>query len=644
MRLLTEKEIATLVVYGCTAENWKNIEVADDFSPNFVSNVHFSGAIKLGKFEKIFELNGTVQRHFGIFNCHLHNCSIADNVYINKINNYIANYDIADGAYIENVNSIGTNGISTFGNGVKIAVVNEGGGREIPIFNELSAPLAYLLAFYRHKTKFINTVEQKISDYAKNQSSDKGKIGANAKIVNCGKIENINIGEFAQLDGVSSLQNGSINSNENAKTIIGNNVIASDFIVLSGAKIAGGAILERCFVGQATHIDKQFSAVDSAFFANCQLFHGESCSVFAAPYTVSHHKATLLIAGYYAFFNAGSAANNSNHLYKLGAVHQGVLERGAKLASNAYLLFPAKIGCFTTVLGAHKTHFDTSKLPFSVLSAENEKSHLIPAANLKSVGTQRDAQKWAQRDNRTAHKIDPVNFELFNPYSIGKINEAIELLSDLIDKKADADNFIYKNVFVKKAAAQKGLETYIAALEVFVAQQIIAHCAENNPNHLLQLFNTKAEIGRGEWLDLAGLLAPQNEIETLISSVELGELSLNEIQTKLNEFYQKSAEYTWTWTVEILEKYLNKKSADFTKEEILRWLESALKSEKTLTATWLSDAKKEFAEQMKTGYTNAADFDAVRGTYDAHLFVKTLIENSEKFQKDTMKLIESVKN
>ena len=56
-RNLTDKEIATMVVYGCTAENWKNVQVAENFKPDFISNVHFSGDIRLGTFEKIFELH-----------------------------------------------------------------------------------------------------------------------------------------------------------------------------------------------------------------------------------------------------------------------------------------------------------------------------------------------------------------------------------------------------------------------------------------------------------------------------------------------------------------------------------------------------------------------------------------------------------
>ena len=66
--------------------------------------------------------------------------------------------------------------------------------------------------------------------------------------------------------------------------------------------------------------------------------------MFAGPYTVSHHRATLLIAGYFSFFNAGSGANQSNHMYKSGPVHQGVHLRGCKFGSDAYVLLPASTG------------------------------------------------------------------------------------------------------------------------------------------------------------------------------------------------------------------------------------------------------------------------------------------------------------
>ena len=84
-----------------------------------------------------------------------------------------------------------------------------------------------------------------------------------------------------------------------------------------------------------------YSASDSLFFSNCQEENGEACAIFAGPFTVTHHKSTLLIAGMFSFMNAGSGSNQSNHMYKLGPIHQGAMERGAKTIS-VFLLFMAR--------------------------------------------------------------------------------------------------------------------------------------------------------------------------------------------------------------------------------------------------------------------------------------------------------------
>jgi len=66
---------------------------------------------------------------------------------------------------------------------------------------------------------------------------------------------------------------------------------------------------------------------------------------------VTHHKSTLLIASQFSFMNAGSGSNQSNHMYKLGPIHQGIMERGAKTSSDSYILWPARIGAFSLCYG-----------------------------------------------------------------------------------------------------------------------------------------------------------------------------------------------------------------------------------------------------------------------------------------------------
>ena len=132
MRQLTSKEIESLQASGCSADDWKNISVADGFNPDSVSKTSFSGKCQLGVFSGVSEING-VPFPKGINNARLHNCVIGNDAVINGISRYISNYEIADGAILIDNCEIFCNNSSAFGTDTKIAVLNENGGRSIPL-------------------------------------------------------------------------------------------------------------------------------------------------------------------------------------------------------------------------------------------------------------------------------------------------------------------------------------------------------------------------------------------------------------------------------------------------------------------------------------------------------------------------------
>jgi len=161
LRPLSAEEIAKLASQGCSCDDWSNIEVADEFDAGKVKSTHFCGEVKLGVFEKQVSFCGGVKKPSGISNATIHNCTIGNNVYINRIRNYIANYRIEDDVIIENVDLLAVEGESSFGNGTEVAVINEAGGREIPIYDHLSAHTAYIIACYRHRPKVIENLQKK---------------------------------------------------------------------------------------------------------------------------------------------------------------------------------------------------------------------------------------------------------------------------------------------------------------------------------------------------------------------------------------------------------------------------------------------------------------------------------------------------
>ena len=374
-RKLEKEEIEALEARMCSASDWNDVEVAEGFSVEHVHSTRFSGKVRLGRFGKEFRMPGGIVKHSGLYNVTLHNVTVGDDCRVENVKNYIANYDIGHDCFIENVDIILTDGTTSFGNGVEVSVLNETGGREVMMHDFLSAHQAYVMALYRHRPELIEGLKKTIGRYVASVTSDRGTISPHVTIVDAGYIKNVKIGEYCKIEGTSRLRNGSINSNVHAPVHVGVGVIGDDFIICSGSSVEDRSTITRCFIGQACHIGHTYSASDSLFFSNCHGENGEACAIFAGPFTVTHHKSTLLIAGMFSFMNAGSGSNQSNHMYKLGPIHQGIMERGAKTSSDSYLLWPAKVGAFSLVMGRHVSHQDTSDLPFSYL-IENQNTAL----------------------------------------------------------------------------------------------------------------------------------------------------------------------------------------------------------------------------------------------------------------------------
>ncbi len=642
---LSQSEIEALTSQGCSADNWCNISVSEGFDTKHITNVQFSGTIRIGAFNHQFSHTSGVKHHAGLHNALIHNCTIEDNVYINRINNHIANYHIGKNAFIENCNTISVDGETSFGNGTLVPVLDETGKRSVPIFNNMSSHIAYIIAFYRHDNSLTDSVLSHIADYSKQQTSNTGSIGENAVIRNCGSICNTNIGDNAQLIGATALNNGSINSTNDAATSIGEGVQCHNFIISSGSSVSEASLINNCFIGQGCEIGKHYSAVDSLFFANCQALHGEATAIFAAPYTVTHHKSTLLIGGMYSFFNAGSGTNQSNHMYKLGPIHQGITERGVKMSSDAYVMWPARIGAYSFVMGRHYSNADTSALPFSYLLEKDGKTSIMPAVNLATVGTARDSEKWPKRDKRKGTHHDFINFDLFNPYIVGKMQEGIKVLEELIEKKST----VYHNCHIHERMMKMGINTYRSAIDIFIGDKVIEHIGSKNLDEIGDFFKYNPIAETDKWIDLAGMIAPKSQIDNLLNGVfkanNCSDNALESFNTRLKEIHEQYNTNEWQWTLNLI----NNIHGEIAIENKLNNILSAWKKAKiNLLRAQISDAEKEFISRATVGFgidgdeeTKQLDIENVRGKADGNSFIidcQNKIAEVENTFKDVCKI------
>ena len=602
----------------CSATDWDQIEVDPDFTADNIRYVRFSGNIRLGSFRKVFELPGGMRKHSGIYYATLHNVTVGDDCCIENVKNYIANYNIGRGTFIENVDIILADGQSSFGNGVEVSALNETGGREVIIYDSLSAQAAYIMAMYRHRPEMIARLKSMVKSYVASVTSSVGHIGEDVVIADSGYIKNVRIGDCCQIEGASRLKNGSINSNRKAPVHIGVGVVGDDFIISSGSSVEDGVTFSRCFIGQACHLGRNYSATDSLFFSNCRGENGEACSIFAGPYTVTHHKSTLLIAGMFSFMNAGSGSNQSNHMYKLGPIHHGVLERGAKTASDSYILWPARVGAFSLVMGRHVSHQDTSDLPFSYLIEQQSTTYIMPGANLKSVGTIRDAKKWPMRDARKdPERLDCVNCNLLSPYTIQKMLNGVAILEKLKQDFGDmAETYDYQGGRIKRSSLEKGLQYYGYAIDKFLGNSLITRIMNSDFFSVRQLrraLTPDKEYGDGKWTDLAGMIAPEKAVEDVLAAIENGRITDVKMLGRLfADLHSNYYNYEWKWACYMIQEYyglsLESVTVEKLSELIIRWRSSVIALDNLI----YEDARKEFNLSGLSGFDDDPFVKSVR--------------------------------
>ena len=458
-RALTPAEIGQLKSQGCYCSDWSRVSVRDGLDMRLIRTSRFCGTVKLGM------LTSGTEREQGIFNAVIHDCTIGDNVFISGVAGRLEGLTIDDDVRIENVGRIIAEPGADFGVGTAVSVLDETGSRPVYIYPGLTAQIAALMA---HRPHWTEETFLPMLDEIRQSLPETPTIGKGAEVVDTRYIFDVRIGAGVRVYGASYLKNGTVVSNAlsgHTLTFVGNDVDAEDFIIEDG-KVDSGTLLRRCYVGQGAELEKRFTAHDSLFFANASLENGEACAIMAGPYTVSMHKSSLLIGGEYSFFNAGSGTNSSNHKYKLGPVHWGVMQRGVKTASSAYIMWGGRIGAFSLLMGAHKAHPDTSDFPFSYLFGRPDGTTLVaPGLMLKSCGLMRDELKWPKRDRRVKGRVplhDHVNFEVLNPITVGAMIKALNVLKELAGAQPDSNGLVsHKGVYLKAKSIERDRKSVV---------------------------------------------------------------------------------------------------------------------------------------------------------------------------------------
>ena len=590
-RPLTSEEIEVLKSNDCWAEDWTSINVAEDFKPNFMHRVMLYGEVNIGAFNKNVEVSQGFVKHAGINNATLRNVTIGDDCLIENVGNYMNNYTIGDDCYISNISTLETTEGATYGEGNLVSVLNEVGEGNVILFSDLNSQLAAFMVKHFSDKELKEKIRQLIKTDIDNKMPERGQIGNNVKIVNTKEITNCVINDLCEVNGASRLSDCTLLGSVHGNVYIGTGVIIENSIIAEGSSVINSVKIQDCFVGEACQLSNGFTASASVFFANSYMSNGEACAAFCGPFTASHHKSSLLIGGMFSFYNAGSATNFSNHAYKMGPMHWGILERGSKTASGAYLLMPATLGSFSVCFGKLMHHPNTRNLPFAYLIADGDKMFLIPGRNITTVGLYRDIKKWPKRDLRALeNRKSIVNFDWLSPFSVGEILKGKKILESLREVTGDnVSQYLYHEYIIPASSLHKGIKYYDIALRIYMGA-VLKRVLKRDP----AITPPATQVGTSDWDDLSGLLLPVSEEERIVNDLKEGNIeSIQQLIERFEEIDTNYRQYQWAWTYKMICDYYG--IPEITLEDANRIHEDYIKARRSWIAEIKKDAEKEFA-------------------------------------------------
>lgn len=607
-RSLTFEEIEILESNSCWAEDWSRVEVAEDgFQAKFFHRVMFYGDVQLGSVQKEVEITKGFVKHSGINDATLRNVTVGNDCLIEKVGNYINNYTIGDDCLISNISVMETTEGATYGEGNLISVLNEVGDGNVIFFHDLNSQFAAFMVKHFNDKDLKNAIRRLVKEEIARTNPERGTIGNNVKIVNTREITNTVIQDDCEISGASRLSDCTILSSEYASVYIGTGVICENSIISDGSSIVNSVKMQDCFVGEACQISNGFTASQSVFFANSFMSNGEACAAFCGPFCASHHKSSLLIGGMFSFYNAGSGTNFSNHAYKMGPMHWGILERGTKTASGSYLLMPATIGTFSVCFGKLMHHPNTTALPFSYLIAEADKMYLVPGRNITTVGLYRDIRKWPKRDMRPQQtQKSIVNFDWLSPYSVGEILQGKKILENL--RQASGDNvssYNYHEYVINATSLRKGIKYYDIALRIYMGAVL-------KRAHKWGFFGKpQTEVGLGRWDDLSGLLLAVSEERRLIEDIKSGSLeTIEEVVNRFREINENYRIYQWAWTYRMILEYYG--INEISPEDDARIKQDYIEARRA----WIAEIKKDAEKEFEMGDVDREVFESFVNSLD----------------------------
>jgi hypothetical protein len=490
-RPLSAKEVSQLEARGNSCAGWQKIRAARGFDPCAVSHSIFSGACVIGAFSR-----RKIKVDAGlVLPCGIYRSTIIDSEIGNEslvCNSVVLRCVIAAGAAVFSVGELACSGTTAFGNGTVVPVGIETGGRDIPVYAELTVPVAREVALRRGDRSFLGEYARFVKQNTRGCSLPFGVVGAGC-IVRCSaRIVNAFLEPGCIISGAALVENATILCSAPGETRVEDGAIVRNSCLQWGCTVSSMAIVENSVLAEHSSAEKHAKVTNSIIGPNTQIAQGEVTASLVGPFVGLHHQSMLIgVLWPQGKGNVASGANvGSNHTSRAPDQELWCGE-GMFLGLGVNVKYPADFSRapYTVIATGVTTPPQKLEFPFSLINipahrpegARPSQNELFPgwvlSDNLYMV--LRNEAKFEKR-NRATRSL--FSFETFTPGIIDLLITSRDRLALVTETRPWYDESHIPGAgqnFITEQNRRKGIDTYNFFIEYYCLRGLVSRLARS---------------------------------------------------------------------------------------------------------------------------------------------------------------------
>lgn len=688
-RNLTTKEIKELIANNNFSDNWKNVQVADPFNPQLISNCKFYGWVRIGKLEAVYLEFHDIRLPVGLYNSSVISCDLGNNIVISNVN-YLSHYIIGSEVIITNINEIEASDHSKFGNGIIkkgekesvriwLELCNENAGRSILPFNGILPGDAHLWTRYRSDEALMKKFKTFTEKRFDKQRGYYGMIGDRSVIKNSRIIKDVLIGTDVYIKGANKLKNLTINSSAEAPTQIGEGCELVNGIIGYGCRIFYGVKAVRFVLASHSQLKYGARLINSYLGDNSTISCCEVLNSLIFPAHEQHHNNSFLCAALVMGQSniAAGATIGSNHNSR-GADGELIAGRGFWPGLCVSLKHNSKFASYTLIAKGDFPAELNVPIPFSLVSndAGNDKLIIMPGYwfmyNMYALA--RNSGKYDSRDKRT-DKTQYLEYDYLAPDSVNEMFDAIALMKKAVGKSQKKNPPARQTGITDEQASRLGeklleqrtglngteiladgienssrktqlikvTEAYHLFKELIIyygVSQLIVFVEKEKISSFDELIKRPGKPVRSEWMNIGGQLIPKPSVSTLIRNIHQNKINSWE---QVHEFYKDcSSQYSlqklrhaFASLLEILKLPPEK----FNKKIFAQLLQQAIATKEWMVkGIYESRAKDYESEFRQMVYDSKREMEKVTGKLKDNTFILQQQQELKEFKKQVAEI------